>query len=177
MQLLLVCGPTAVGKTDFVNQLSLHAPVEIINMDMGQMYKPISIGTAKPDWKNAQVPHHLFDIIQSPENYTAAFYRQIVLQKIVEIQKRGALPVLVGGSSFYLKSVLFPLEEQIVETPVSFVDKETSFLWHELKKIDPVRANAIHPHDRYRIERALSIWYTTGKKPSLCDVVYNPPCN
>lgn len=177
MQVLLVFGQTAVGKTDFVDNLALCGPIEIINMDMGQLYAPLSIGTAKPNWKQAKTVHHMFDIVSKPENFSVVAYRTMVLQKIKEIRGRGSLPVLVGGSSFYLKSLLFPVDDSLDFDTYSYIDsqKSTTELWQKLYAIDSQRANAIHMHDRFRIERALAIWNATGKKPSLCKSVYAPP--
>lgn len=177
MQVLLVFGPTAVGKTDFVDNLALYGPIEIINMDMGQLYAPLSIGTAKPNWKQAKIVHHMFDIVSKPEHFSVVAYRTMALQKIKEIQKRGALPVLVGGSSFYLKSLLFPIDDSLDFDTSNYIDtqKDTVELWKELYTIDAQRAHAIHMHDRFRIERALSIWKATGKKPSLYKNEYEPP--
>ena len=104
---LIIYGPTGVGKTDLALDLAQHIPIEIINMDMGQFYTPLSIGTAKPDWKNSPVPHHLFDIINEPRNFTVSEYRILFYKKVGEIIERGNLPVVVGGSGFYLHSLLF----------------------------------------------------------------------
>lgn len=177
MQVLLVFGPTAVGKTEFVEALAAHINIEVINMDMGQLYEPLTIGTAKPDWKNAAVPHHMFDIMSEAANYSVVAYRTMVLRKINEIRERGALPVLVGGSSFYLKSLLFPIDDLVGSDSYAekFSSKSAEALWSELFQIDSARANAIHPHDRYRIERALSLWYSTGIKPSDNVPLYTPP--
>src|SRR5579863_9779399 len=106
--MLIVYGPTGVGKTDVALAIAQHIPAEIINMDMGQFYTPLSIGTAKPDWKNSPIPHHLFDIIDTPINYTVAEYRTMLYKTVQEVIGRGNLPILVGGSGFYLHSLLFP---------------------------------------------------------------------
>jgi tRNA dimethylallyltransferase len=73
--MLVIYGPTGVGKTDMACAIAATIPAEIINMDMGQFYTPLSIGTAKPDWKNSTIPHHLLDIIDSPDNDTVSEYR------------------------------------------------------------------------------------------------------
>ena len=169
--MLIVYGPTGVGKTDFVNQLTQQVPAEIINMDMGQFYTPLTIGTAKPDWRNAPVPHHLFDIIGEPKNFTVTEYRDLVTKTLKDIWHNKALPILVGGSGFYLKSLFFPPQAETVpqrEYP------EGVDLWKELFDIDPQRAAQIDKHDTYRIKRALDIWYATGKKPSSYQPQYNP---
>ena len=83
--MLIVYGQTGVGKTDFVDALATHIPAEIINMDVGQFYTPLTIGTAKPDWRNAATPHHLFDIIDKPRNFTVTEYRLRCLETLQTI--------------------------------------------------------------------------------------------
>ncbi len=161
---LMVTGPTGVGKTDFVARFFEQCSIEIINGDMGQMYTPLTIGTAKPAWQRAAVPHHLFDIVSKPIYFSAMKYRERVSNLIEQIWDKGKLPVIVGGSSFYLLSLFFPTTESD-----ALPQKRTSSdgdLWEELLRIDPKRAQAINPHDTYRIQRALDIWHTTGVKPS-----------
>src|SRR5436190_17346747 len=87
-RVLIIYGPTGVGKTDLALAIAQEVPAEIINMDVGQFYTPLSIGTAKPDWKNSSVPHHLFDIIDEPANYTVNHYRSIAYEKVREIHAR-----------------------------------------------------------------------------------------
>lgn len=178
---LLFSGPTAVGKTDFVTALTAQEPelFAIINGDMGQLYTPLSIGTAKPDWKTERVKHYLFDTINEPRNYTVCEYRQAVLDCLQLAWKAGKIPIIVGGSGFYLKSLFFPPQDLEVQGQ-AWVRKTTispQELWQELYAIDPERARAIHVHDVYRIERALAIWYSTGIKPSDAGPRYTPPGN
>jgi tRNA dimethylallyltransferase len=181
-RMLIIYGPTGVGKTDLALAIAQKVPAEIVNMDVGQFYTPLSIGTAKPDWKNNPIPHHLFDIIDTPSNYTVSDYRLVTYEKIKEIIARGKLPILVGGSGFYLHSLLFinPAATQdlaSVHLPVlqqSGQNNKMQDIWQELYEIDPVRAEAIDKSDTYRIQRALDIWHTTGKLPSSCAPIYNP---
>ena len=91
--ILIVTGPTAAGKTDFALELASHIPSEIINVDMGQMYAPFSIGTAKPDWQSFSTPHHLFDIVTSPKNYTVVEYREAFLKLVSDIWSRKKIPI------------------------------------------------------------------------------------
>lgn len=168
---IIIFGPTAVGKSALAEQLGTVLPIEIINMDMGQLYTPLTIGTAKPNWRQSPIPHHMFDVINQPRNYTVMEYNARVIPLIQEIKERGKIPVLVGGSAFYLQSLLFPpVLQEVVTTDVT-----STGTWHELHAIDPERALHIHPHDSYRINRALHIWHTTGKKPSECGLSFNPP--
>jgi len=159
----VITGPTGVGKTDFIDQLTQELPIEVVNADIGQMYTPLTIGTAKPNLDRVTCPHHLFNILSKPRSCSVAEYRRWVHQCLEGIWQRGRYPVIVGGSLFYIKSLYFPPHE-MPEAHDAKVRGEVS--WEALYQIDPERAHAIHPHDTYRIRRALSIWYTTGTKPS-----------
>lgn len=174
--MLVIYGPTGVGKTDVALTIAEHIPAEIINMDMGQFYTPLSIGTAKPDWQHSPIPHHLFDIINEPHNYTVTEYRNLLYKTVAEIRARGRLPILVGGSGFYLHALLFLLQAPLADT---HTDIEALYpvgtnLWNKLYDIDPQRALNIDKADEYRIKRALSIWHATGKLPSSYVQIYQP---
>lgn len=174
--LIIIYGPTAVGKTECADFLAKQFPIEIINMDVGQLYVPLSIGTAKPDWKNSPIAHHLFDYLDKPVSWSVADYRTKALDIIKEIRARGNTPVLVGGSSFYLKSLLFPpAQPTSLKQSIPPLPENTDDAWRLLSHIDPERAKAIHQNDRYRIYRALELWYSTGTKPSHAKPTYNPP--
>jgi len=168
---LIIYGPTGVGKTALTEKLAHQIPAEIINMDIGQLYTPLSIGTAKPEWRTSSIPHHGFDILDKPINYTVTQYRELLQKLLNQVWQRGNLPIVVGGSGFYLKSLFFP-PAQAIEISDAHLDQEIS--WQKLHDIDPERAAAIHPHDTYRIQRALAIWYTTGIKPSVYKPVFDP---
>jgi tRNA dimethylallyltransferase len=172
--MLVIYGPTGVGKTDLALAIAKHIPAEIINMDVGQFYSPLSIGTAKPDWKHATVPHHLFDIIDSPANFTVTEYRSLLYKTVEEVRARGRLPILVGGSGFYLHALLFPPQAAIPDVDISELYPEGTNMWQELFKIDPQRALSIDKADTYRIYRALTIWHATGKLPSTYVPIYDP---
>ena len=167
---LIVIGPTGVGKTDFVDTLAEQFSIEVINGDMGQMYAPFAIGTAKPNWKKALVPHHLFDILSDPIYFSAKKYRDLVMALIQKIWDKNKVPVIVGGSSFYLLSLFFPPLESGGVPPV-YPDTD---IWKQLYAIDPKRAQQIDPHDTYRIKRALDIWYATGIAPSCYVPEFDP---
>ncbi len=168
---LIISGPTGVGKTDFVNLLAEKMPSEIVNIDVGQFYTPLTIGTAKPEWRNQKIPHHLFDIINEAKNFTVFDYRKLVEEKLLEIWKKNKLPILVGGSGFYIQSLLFPPQKQQKIENKNNIEKN---LWQVLYKIDPERAIKIEKNDFYRIERALQIYKSTGKKPSEFLPKYQP---
>lgn len=188
-QAIVITGPTGVGKTDLALSLAQSLPIEIINADVGQFYEPLTIGTAKPDWRHLPCRHHLFDIIDHPRDLSVLEYRERVRLCISAIRERGNIPLIVGGSLFYLKSLIYPPraqqsgsvagenERQVAE-PQTPSPQETAQsvvnLWNELYALDPVRAQAINKNDHYRITRALAIWRQTGRKPSECVPVYDP---
>lgn len=176
--MIILFGPTGVGKTAFAEQLARAIPSEIVNADMGQLYTPLTIGTAKPDWRKSSIPQHLFDIINEPRLMSVTEYRDRVMQVLEEIWARKNIPILVGGSGFYLQSLFFP-PEGVVITPAQEKEIITKLAseyerWEQLNEIDPQRALRIHPHDTYRINRALLIYFSTGKKPSEQEPRYKP---
>lgn len=178
-QILIITGPTGVGKTDLVLKLASGRPCEIINIDIGQFYKPFAIGTAKPDWQNELIPHHLFDILDTPRSLTVHEYRNIVLQEINKVLACDKLPILVGGSGFYIQSLLFPLQDLATAQSenIEFFNSKEGDMWQTLYEIDPDRAESIDRQDEYRIKRALDIWQKTGRKPSDCLPQFDPPCD
>jgi len=171
---LFIYGPTASGKSDFALRLAQSIPAEIVNMDVAQCYVPLTIGTAKPEWRKAAVQHHLFDVISSARDCTVVEYRQLLEQAMTAIWRRGKLPIVVGGSGFYLRSLLFPPDQQLSVMNEFAISEEGS--WEDLHAIDPCRAAQISKRDTYRISRALAIWCATGCKPSAYMPIYNPPC-
>ena len=175
---IFLSGPTASGKTALSIKIAKKLPVEIINADVGQFYEPLSVGTAKPDWMHQDVPHHLFDIMAEPKDCNVVQYRTFLIEKSKEIIKKNKMPLVVGGSLFYLKSVFFPPAKSVeIEDGVKISVGDPEKLWDELNKIDSERAAQIHPNDVYRIQRALSIWKKTGKKPSELKSTFQPPFN
>ena len=172
--MIVLYGPTGVGKTDFSLLLASQIPVEIINMDVGSFYTPLTIGTCKPAWQQSAVVHHLFDIVDTAKNYSVAQYRTDVLALVSQIHGRGKMPLLVGGSGFYLKSLLFPPRAAGSSPMLQASTKSTADLWHELHTVDPKRAALIDKNDRYRIERAIAIWQETGQIPSSYAPTFDP---
>jgi tRNA dimethylallyltransferase len=167
---VIIYGPTAVGKTDFAATLAVQLGGEIINADAAQFYTPLTIGTAKPDWRSAPVPYHLFDICDEPIDYSVARYQAEAQRCIDEVRQRGNMPIFVGGSGFYINALFFPVGEHVkTETAAS-----DSFSWEALNAIDPVRAAAIHPHDSYRISRAITLYQQTNELPSALVPAYRP---
>jgi len=171
--IVIIFGPTGVGKSDLAERLAQAIGGEIINGDMGQLYTKLSIGTAKPDWQKSPIKQHLFDIINEPTNLTAFEYRKLLVPLIDAICSRGNVPIIVGGSGFYLTSLFFPPQESLAIKP-SFEIRQDADLWAELAAVDPERASKINPNDTYRLQRALSIWHSSGIQPSTLAPVYDP---
>lgn len=172
---LILLGQTASGKSSLSEKLAIHFDAEIINMDIGSFYTPLTIGTAKA--KNSQIHYHMVDVIDAPYNLNVVEYRERVVQALHDIWARKKLPILVGGSGFYLKSLFFqspPMVQKPLQEPKKQDAPQTVSTWQELNAIDPLRAQNIHPHDTYRIERALEIWRLTQLLPSSFDPLYSP---
>lgn len=149
---ICIYGPTGVGKTSLAESYASQIHGNIINMDMGQMYTPLSIGTAKPLWRSTPFQQHLFDCIEVPSSYDVARYRTTAQSLISKIHTQHQMPIFVGGSGFYCSSLFFKLTSaKVISSPA---DKELS--WERLQQLDPLRAAQIHPHDEYRIKRALA---------------------
>jgi tRNA dimethylallyltransferase len=161
----IIYGPTAAGKTDLAIGLAREISGTMINCDLGQFYMPLSIGTAKPVLDQLDVGHDLFDIVSEPRTFTAAQYAHEATAAIARAYAHNKSPIVVGGSGFYCKSLLFPFKEREEMKTVS-IDANPFYSWELLHSIDPHRAQTIHPHDTYRVKRALNIWYETGILPS-----------
>ena len=176
---VIIAGPTASGKSDCAVTLARLINGEIINADTAQMYTRISVGTAKPsDWRFHDIPHHLFDVCSEPIDFDVVQYRSRIVALVDEVTSRQKTPILVGGSLFYIKSLLFPphaIKGDVAAIPPCVHALSTQQLWNHLHEIDSVRAAQIHMHDTYRVMRALAIWYDSGEKPSALVPQFKPP--
>lgn len=170
---IIISGPTGVGKTEFADRIASQMNAEIINGDMGQLYAPLTIGTAKPNWQQASAPHHLFDIMKEPTLFSASAFRDQVHERCRAIWKRNNIPIIVGGSAYYNAALFFPPMNYKGVIKKQQYNQEQN-LWQKLYAIDPERAAEIDSHDIYRIERALDIWSSTGVKPSVYKPTYSP---
>lgn len=168
---IFLMGPTASGKTALATALYRQLPCELISVDSALVYRGMDIGTAKPTAEElAQAPHHLIDIRDPASNYSAADFRSDALRLIAEIQHRGNIPLLVGGTMMYFKALLDGISALPEADPVVRAQLETeaaqkgwASLHEELAKIDPVSAQRIHPNDPQRINRALEVYRITGR--------------
>jgi tRNA dimethylallyltransferase len=168
---ILLIGPTASGKSALAMALADRFPVEIASVDSAQVYRGMDIGTAKPSIsERATVPHHLIDILDPTEAYSAARFRSDAVGLIREISARGHIPLLVGGTMLYFKA----LREGLSELPESNaavraqIDAEAAergwpAMHAELAHVDPRTAARLKPTDSQRIQRALEIYRVTGK--------------
>lgn len=168
---LFLMGPTASGKTDLAIRLRQQYPVEIISVDSALIYKDMDIGTAKPDaYEQAQAPHRLIDILDPSESYSAADFRRDALHEMNQIVAEGKIPLLVGGTMLYYKALLeglSPLPAANPEIRQQIEQQALTIGWDQLhdqlKQIDPVSAERIHPNDPQRLSRALEVYRISGK--------------
>jgi tRNA dimethylallyltransferase len=170
-----IVGPTASGKTEIGVALALRLGcAEIINCDSVQIYKEIWIATAKPTEEEMRgVPHHLIDYVSPHINYTAADWAQDAAEKIREIESRGNIPILVGGTGFYLRTLRQPLfespktDERLRERLKKIKEKKGAEYLHKiLQRVDPQSAERLFPRDYVRTMRALEVYFQTGKRIS-----------
>ncbi|MBL4262938.1 tRNA (adenosine(37)-N6)-dimethylallyltransferase MiaA [Vibrio fluvialis] len=168
---LFLMGPTASGKTDLAIRLRQKFPVEIISVDSALIYKGMDIGTAKPDQDElALAPHRLIDILDPSEAYSAADFRRDALREMQAIVEQDKIPLLVGGTMLYYKALLEGLSPLPAADPEirQQIEQEAQQLgWaalHEqLRQIDPISAERIHPNDPQRLSRALEVYRISGK--------------
>lgn len=186
--LLAIVGPTAVGKTEVSIEIAKKFNGEIISGDSMQVYKGMDIGTAKIKTKEMQgIKHHLIDCFYPDDEFSVAKFQKIVKKEIIEINKRGNLPILVGGTGLYVKSVTHNYEFSTVvkdeeyrkelEEYVKINGKEK--LYNKLIMVAPNNAEKLHPNDVKRIIRALEIYHINGEltNNSNCDKKNITPYN
>jgi tRNA dimethylallyltransferase len=170
--LLVLVGPTAVGKTELSLQLAERFSCEIISADSMQVYRGMDIGTAKASIEERErIPHHLIDIVQPDEPFTVTDFQMHAEKKIEDISARGRLPFLVGGTGLYVQSVTYGYDFSEGGADEEFrnrlqkvaTEQGGEVLLEQLKKIDPESAARIHPNNHRRLIRALEIHRLTGK--------------
>ena len=167
----MLTGPTGTGKTDVALALAREFPVEIISVDSAQVYRGLDIGSAKPSAQlRAQVPHHLIDLVEPTASYSAGQFVRDAAQAIDDIEARGRVPLLVGGTMLYLRALMGGIAE-LPEGDTGIragLDAEAAqhgwpTLHARLVEIDPAAAARIHPNDAQRIQRALEVHAVTGE--------------
>lgn len=175
-KIVVICGPTGVGKTSAAIEVAREFNGEIINADSMQIYKYMDIGTAKatPD-EQARVKHHMIDIVDPDEPFDAAMYAKMARETIMELDRQEVVSFVAGGTGFYIKALLYglfigPAEggdvniRELLKAEAAV--HGTAFLHTRLSKCDSTAAENIHPNDTYRIIRALEIYEITGKSIS-----------
>ncbi|WHY79463.1 tRNA (adenosine(37)-N6)-dimethylallyltransferase MiaA [Neobacillus sp. WH10] len=171
-KLLVIIGPTAVGKTKLSIEMAKLYNGEIISGDSMQIYRGMDIGTAKITMNEMEgIPHYLIDIKEPSENFSVAEFQHLVRERISEIAKKGKLPIIVGGTGLYIQSVIYDYQFSDVPGDESFrlkleerakeIGNET--LYKELIAVDKESAAQIHPNNVRRVIRALEIYHLTGK--------------
>ncbi len=168
---LCLAGPTASGKSALALQLAEHFALEIVSVDSAQVYRGMDIGTAKPGAaERAAVPHHLIDLIEPEQAYSAARFVRDATAAAAAIRARGRLPLLVGGTMLYFKA----LRDGLDAMPAANADFRAQLdaraaaegwpaLHAELQRVDPATAARLAPHDAQRIQRALEVWLASGR--------------
>lgn len=168
---IFIMGPTGTGKTDLAVELRKHFPIEIISVDSALVYKGMDIGSAKPDAETlAQAPHRLIDFLDPSQPYSAADFREDALREMADITAQGRIPLLVGGTMLYFRTLEYGLSDLPQANPEirSKLEAEASeygwqVLHDRLAEIDPLAAARIHPNDPQRLQRALEVYELTGK--------------
>jgi tRNA dimethylallyltransferase len=170
---ICLAGPTASGKSALALQLAdaLHGEVEFISVDSAQVYRGMDIGTAKPDAaERTRVPHHLIDLLEPEQAYSAAMFVRDATAAAEDIRARGRLPLLVGGTMLYFKALRDGLDAMPAADPAlrAQLDARAAAegwpaLHAELAKVDPASAARLAPNDAQRIQRALEVWLATGR--------------
>jgi tRNA dimethylallyltransferase len=180
---VLVAGPTGAGKTDLAVELAGRFPVEIVSVDSAQVYRGMDIGTAKPSAAiRARVPHHLIDVCDPAEAYSAGRFRRDALELIAAIRSRGRVPLLVGGTMLYFRALMrgiAPLPEADAVVRARIDRRAAALGWPalhaELAARDPEAAERIRPADGQRIQRALEVLELTGERLSRLQKLASPP--
>lgn len=173
-KLVIILGPTAVGKSDLAMKLAQTIEGEIINADSQQVYRRMNIGTGKPSQAELErVPHHLVDVVDPDEEFNVAMYRRLATESANDIGSRKKSAIVCGGTGLYIRALtrgLFVGPSQDVrlrETLNAQIEKEgLGSLYERLQQVDPAATNWIHPNDRQRITRALEVYELTGKPMS-----------
>lgn len=174
-QIIIICGPTASGKSSLAINLAKKLDTEIISADSLAIYKRLDIGTAKPTKEELnEVKHHLVDVCEPTSTFSVSDYEELALPIVNKLIENGKIPIICGGTGFYINSILYKMSYggsagnlEIREKYLSLAnEKGVDYVYDELLKVDPDSAQKIHKNDLVRVVRALEIYYSTGKKKS-----------
>lgn len=166
-KLVIIAGPTATGKSDAAVALSKVIGGEVISADSVQVYKGLNIGSAKITTEEMQgVPHHLIDVLEPEELFNITIFQQMAKEAMIGIYERGHIPVICGGTGFYIQSVLYDIEFTSEDTDMSYrrelEKKDPAELYEMLKAVDPASCESIHENNVKRVIRALEFFHETG---------------
>lgn len=172
-KILVIVGPTAVGKTNLSIEIAKEINGEIISGDSMQVYKGLDIGTAKvtPE-EMGNIPHYLIDEVEPWDNYTVTVFQKRAKELIEQITAKGKIPIIVGGTGLYIESLLYDVsyggegQTDLVfrnEKEAVAEEKGNLYLWEELNKVDSEAADKIHYNNRRRVIRALEVFHVTGE--------------
>jgi len=175
-RVLVIVGPTAVGKTELTLRLAEELNGEIISADSMQVYRGMDIGTAKPSLaERERIPHHLIDVVEPGETFSAADYQRLSRQAVGDITSRGRLPIFSGGTGLYVKAAID--EYNFIEVENNYTVRDSlkrqvreaglAALYKRLQSVDPRVAQRLHFNDERRIVRALEVYETTGQTLSF----------
>ena len=181
----VLTGPTGTGKSDLALRLAQEFPLEMVSVDSAQVYRGLDIGSAKPDAATrAAVPHHLLDLVDARESYSAGQFVRDATLAIEDIESRGRIPLLVGGTMLYLRALIGGIAQlpESNDQVRAGIDADASRLgWPalhaRLAAVDPVAAARIHPNDAQRIQRALEVHTVTGEPISSLQARTASPLN
>lgn len=170
--LLIITGPTGIGKTEISLELADKYKGEIISSDSMQIYKKLDIGTAKVDLDKTDIPHHMINILEAHENFSVADFKIKAKEIISDINRRGGLPILVGGTGLYINSIVYNLDFTETKADYEYRDelrkileeKGSEFLYNKLFNLNKDMAEKIHPNNGQRIIRALEILKSGNEK-------------
>ena len=183
-KVVVICGPTASGKTALSIELAKQINGEIVSCDSMQIYKDMNIGTAKPTADEMQgIKHYLIDFVLPNERYSVADYKKDAEKAIEEIIKKGKTPIVVGGTGLYLDSLIYGIEYKEINFDEKYRnslenlinEKGLEYLYEEAKKIDKKAIEKISPNDKKRIMRILEIYHSTGKNKTQQELESRKP--
>ena len=178
-KVIVICGPTASGKTGLSIELAKKISGEIVSCDSMQIYKDMTIGTAKPVKEEMQgVQHYLIDCVLPDIRYSVADYKKDALKAIKEILEKGKVPIVVGGTGLYVESLIYGIEYNEIKVDLKYREqldkivneKGLDVLYEEAEKIDPEAIKKISPNDKKRICRILEIYHSTGKTKTELEI-------
>lgn len=174
-KIIVVCGPTASGKTALAVEIALKFGGEIVSADSVSVYKELDIGSAKPSEEEKKgVPHYLIDVASPKNSFSVGDYEELAVPVVEDILARGKLPIICGGTGFYVNSVLYRMSYGLSKGNIGIrqkyeqaaEEKGRDYVYSVLKEKDPETAAKLHPNDLVRVVRALEIFDATGVKKS-----------